>query len=126
MKKNKKIKINNGHVIGIVCGLVVVVAVVVIIIINANSKKINNDVKRDKDDNKIEYKVYTEKDLIDAFGMSIKDAEELVMTAFLSDNFECSTKIEADHYRVTVKDVLSGDEFLYDVNPASGEFVKIG
>ena len=73
---------------------------------------------------KIEFKVYTEEDLIEAYGMSIKQAEEKVMANFLSDNFECSTEIVGSHYKVTVSDVLSEDKFIYDVNPASGEAVR--
>jgi len=127
MSNEKKGKINGGLAIGIVCGLLIVIAIVVIIIVNANSKKANNNVPRDNEgkEEEVVFKEYTEQDLIDAYGMSIKDAEALVLTLFLSDNFECSTKIEGSHYMVTVTDVLSEEKFLYDVNPASSEYFRV-
>ena len=126
-KKNNNNKPNENKrnlVIG-ACSLIAVVVLVAVIILVNNNKKVE-DVKKDKPDEeeKVKIKTYTEQELIDAYGMSIKDAEELVMEYYHSDNFECSTEIVEAHYKVTVTETLSGDKYVYDVNPATHEYIR--
>ena len=119
---------NRNLIIGIASALVIVVAVAVIVIINSNDNKLQKDQgvnKSNPDGTEVKAKTYTEEDLIQAYGMSIKQAEQLVMEFYHSDNFECSTKINGMHYEVTVTDILSGEKSVFDVNPASNEYTKI-
>lgn len=125
--KGKKSKKNNGLIFGIAGLAVIIVAVAVVVLLNSNkTQKEPVPDKGNNGDEEVVKKDYTEQNLIDAYGMSIKQAEELVASYYHSDNFEFSTKINGSHYEVTVTDILSGTTEVYDVNPASNEYTKIG
>ena len=125
--KNKSVKkepkLSKQLIIGGVIALVLVIVIIVAVVVLGNKKPAGND-NPDKPVEEVKIKQYTEQELIDSYGFSIKDAEELVMSIYHSDNFECSTTIKDAKYIVTVKDVLSGDKTVYTVNPASHEYTR--
>ena len=121
--EKKEPKLSKQLIIGGVIALVLVIVIIIAVIVSGNKKPGDNN-KPDKPVEEVKIKEYTEQELIDAYGFSIKDAEELVMSIYHSDNFECSTTIKDAKYIVTVKDVLSGDKTVYTVNPASHEYTR--
>lgn len=121
--EKKEPKLSKQLIIGAIIAAILVVVIIVVIIVSGNKKPTGgDDTKKPVEDVKI--KTYTEQELIEAYNFSSKDAEELVMSIYHSDNFECSTTIEEAHYVVTVTDVLSGDKTVYTVNPASHEYTR--
>ncbi len=119
----KEPKLSKQLIIGGAIALVLVIFIIVAVVVLGNKKPAGND-NPDKPVEEVKIKQYTEQELIDSYGFSIKDAEELVMSIYHSDNFECSTTIKDANYIVTVKDVLSGEKTVYTVNPASHEYTR--
>jgi hypothetical protein len=115
----------NKKMIAIIGGvLVVIIAVVLVVLfIPKNDNKKDKDKEPDKTEKK---KVLSEKEMVDAYGFSIKDAEDTVGQLFHSDNFEFKTEINEDNfYIVTVTDVISGDTYKYEVNPQTHQALEI-
>ena len=114
--KNKK----NNVTIWIICGviLVVLIAVIVVLIINGtSSQKVNNTIEENTVVEKPIVKI-TEQDIIDAYGVSKKDAEELALASFNSDNYECEVEITDNYtYIVTVKDIIDESKYVFEVDP---------
>lgn len=113
-------------IIAIIGGVIVVVLAVILVIVFMPK---GNDNKKDdnkKDEPVNEVKVLSEKEMIDAYGFSIKDAEDTVAQYFHSDNFEFKTEITKDNlYIVTVTDVISKETYKYEVNPQTHQAVEI-
>ena len=122
--EKKETKLSKQLIVGAVIAAILFIVIIVVIILSGNKKPAGKDKDQKKPVEEVEIKTYTEQELVEAYNFSIKDAEELVMSIYHSDNFECSTTIEEAHYVVTVTDVLSGDKTVYTVNPASHEYTR--
>ena len=105
-----------------------IIAITLVLLLGGNKNAKPSEDKK-PEDKKIEEKIdgsVTEADMIKAYGMSIKEAEDIVKQGVLSDNFEYSTQITNDYmYIVTVKDTLSDDAFKYEVNPVTKTAVAL-
>jgi len=113
--------------IAIIGGVLVVIILVVCLVLfipkGTTEEKKDKDKKEEKPTEKV--KILTEAEMIEAYNFSIKDAEAKVGEFFHSDNFEFSTEITKDNlYVVTVKDVVSGDTYVYEVNPVTHQAVE--
>jgi len=114
--KNKKMLI-------IIGGVVLVIAIVCLIVFLPKGKK---EEKKEEEKKEEKVKILSEKEMVDAYGFSIKDAEEAVKKYFHSDVYEFSTEInEKNMYIVTVTDIISKDKYVYEVNPSTHSTIEI-
>lgn len=130
MAKEVKKENKNNKLFLIIGGVLVIAIVVVSLVLLFGGNKPGKDNKNpggnEPDQKEKVNKDITEEDMIKAYGMSIKDAEEIVKKDVLSDNFTFSTEISKDYmYIVTVKDTLSTDSFKYEVNPVTKTAVAL-
>ena len=129
MAKEEKKDIKNNKLFLIIGGVLVIAIIVVSLVLLFGGNKPGNDNKpsgNEPDQKEKISKDITEEDMIKAYGMSIKDAEEIVKKDVLSDNFTFSTEISKEYmYIVTVKDTLSSDSFKYEVNPVTKTAVAL-
>ena len=116
-------KKKNNVTIWIICGviLVVLIAVIGVLIVNGtNTNKSNNIIENNTNNNTIvepTIKV-TEQDIINKYGVSKKDAEELALSNFNSDNYECQTETTENYtYMVTVTDIIDDSKYVFEVDP---------
>lgn len=123
--ESKKEKNNNNIIVFILLGILLVCILCVVLFIHNGKGKDGDNKNNTEEQEKFVPKEYNEQELIDAYGMSIAEAEDLVMSYYHSDNFEPHTTINGTHYKVIVKDLISGDEHEFDVNPASGEYSRV-
>ena len=67
------------------------------------------------------FQKYTEQDMIDKYGHSIKEAEEAALKFFNSDEgYECSTTVSDEElYIVTVTDTFDNTKYVFEVDPAT-------
>ena len=124
-----KVKMNN-KLFPIIGGVLVIAIIAISLVLlfggNKTNKEQNNPENKTIDQKENISTDITEEDMIKAYGMSIKDAEEIVKKDVLSDNFTFSTEISKDYmYIVTVKDTLSSDIFKYEVNPVTKTAVAL-
>ena len=124
-----KVKMNN-KLFPIIGGVLVIAIIAISLVLlfggNKTNKEQNNPENKTIDQKENISTDITEEDMIKAYGMSIKDAEEIVKKDVLSDNFTFSTEISKDYmYIVTVKDTLSSDTFKYEVNPVTKTAVAL-
>ena len=125
--KNKKV------LIWTICGVVAValIALVVVLVLGNNNdnngpKKHNKPEQKEKKNETNEVvdvhkgDLISEEEIIAIYGMSKKDAEEIVKAYFTEDGYEFSTNITgAGFYRVTVNDTVSKDTLSFRVDPAT-------
>ena len=121
--------LKNNKLFPIIGGVLVIgiIAISLVLLFGGNKTNKENNNPDNKPDNKeIISDTIKEEDMIKAYGMSIKDAEDIVKRDVLSDNFTFSTEISKDYmYIVTVKDTLSSDTFKYEVNPVTKTAVAL-
>ena len=115
-------KKKNNVTIWIICGviLVVLIAVIAVLIVNGtNTGGSSNNVIENNTNKIVEPTVkVTEQDIIEKYGVSKKDAEEIALTNFNSDNYECQTETTENYtYKVTVKDIIDESEYKFEVDP---------
>ena len=123
MKKKGK----NNVTIWIICAviLVVLIAVIAVLIVNgtsANKTNAKNNEENTNTNTVIEEPVskITEQEMIEKYGVSIKNAEEIVLANFNSDNYECETKISEDeYYMITVIDTFDKTKYKFKVDPVT-------
>ena len=129
MKNDKK----NNVTIWIICAviLVVLIAVITVLIVNGTSANKSNATNTEENINSNTDKSnepvideptskVTEQEMIDKYGVSIKDAEEIVLTNFNSDNYECKTTISDDeYYMITVIDTFDKTKYKFKVDPVT-------
>ncbi len=118
--KNKK---DDKVTIWVIGGVLLLAIIIIITVIIINSKPVDKKPSgNDKVNPPIENKTkITEKDIIDKYGNSIKDAEEAALKFFNSnEGYECSTKISEDElYIVTVTDTYDNSKYVFEVDPAT-------
>lgn len=120
MKKVEKKKNYNFIIIGVI---VVIVIIVCLFFLLGGKGKNNDESKKDEEDKQI---VLTEKDIVDAYGMTANDAIEVVKAIYNSDNFEFSAKVnENSKYTVTVKNTITDAIYKYEVDPITESFYEI-
>ena len=124
-----KSKMNN-KLFPIIGGVLVIAIIAISLVLlfggNKTNKEQNNPENKTVDQSENISTDIKEEDMIKAYGMSIKDAEDIVKKDVLSDNFTFSTEITKDYmYIVTVKDTLSSDTFKYEVNPVTKTAVAL-
>ncbi len=116
--KDKKVEL----IIGIV--VVVVIVFLGLFLIFKKSDDSKNNEKNNPTEDKGE--TFTEKNIVDAYGMTSEDAIKLVKSLFNSDNFVFSTSVSDDaKYIVTVKNTISNTEYKYEVDPVTESFYEI-
>ncbi len=114
LKNNKK-----GVLIGVA---VIIILLVVGIIILLNVDKKPDDEKKPGND-----KVISDEETIEEeYGFSKEDAIEVIKKIYLSDNYEFSAEAREDNmWIVTVKNIETGSETKYVVDPNNGTHQEI-
>ena len=116
--KDKKVEL--------IIGIVVVVVIIFLGLFLIFKK--SDDSKNNGKDNGTEEQgiTFTEKNIVDAYGMSSEDAIKLVKDMFHSDNFTFSANVTEDaKYIVTVKNTISNTEYKYEVDPVTESFYEL-
>ena len=119
-KKNTK-KSNNNYIIYAAIGIVALL-VIGFFLIKGCSSSSNNETNNEPEPNSSEKIGAKEQDIINAYGMSKKDAIDIVKEIYNSENFEFSADINEDSmYVVSVKNTITESIDKYIVDPTSSE-----
>ena len=123
---------NKKSIIWIICGVMAValIALVITMLLTNNDKEKDKPKKEDpkqeekkKPTNEVEVSEgdeISEEEIVAIYGVSKKDAEEIVRKIFTEDGYEFSTKITRNgYYRVTVNDTVTKDTLIFRIDPAT-------
>ncbi len=109
----------------IIVGAVVVLAIIICVICFVGKGNSNNTNNNANTEPPVE-KVFTEQDIIDAYGMSKNDAIELVKKLFNTDNFDYEAEVSKEaKYIVTVTNTINDSIYKYEVDPISKSYYEV-
>jgi len=133
-KKGSLLECKKELLIGIVFVIAIVVCITFLVVNskddsdnNSNSVNEENNVNNVVEDDRYEVSdSITEKDIVDAYGVSMEDAKSIVKANFNSDNFEYSVEISTDAtYIVIAKNVINKNVYKFEVNPMTKRYVEL-
>lgn len=120
-KKKAKVSIKKEYIIAIVLIIAVIICLVFLF-----SKKSEDSNKDNEPKTEEKGKVFTEKDIEDAYGMSSSDAIEIVKKLYNSDNFKFDASVSGDaKYIVTVTNTITNYVYKFEVDPINESFYEI-
>lgn len=111
----------------IIIGAIIVLAIIICVICFLGKGKDKNNNENNANTNPpVEDKVFTEQDIIDAYGMSKEDAINLVKSLFNSDNFDFDAEVsKTAKYIVTVTNTINDSTYTYEVDPISKSYYEV-
>ena len=129
--KNKKGKKKNvlqskEALLGVALVAIILVCVITVVVTRGNKSNKDDEKTPAGTDIKEDQKDFTEKDLSDIYGMSGKEAIEIVKKDFKSDTFDFSVEVDQDsNYIVIAKNKITETEYRYSVDPSNGSYYAI-
>ncbi len=124
--KKKNILQSKEALLGVVLVVIILVCVIAVVLTRGKKTNKNDDKTPATIDIKEEKQDFTEKDLKDIYGMSGKEAIEIVKKDFKSDTFDFSVEVdENSNYIVTAKNKITETIYRYSIDPSNGSYYVI-